>query len=68
MLATILISLGLLLLFGLAIRYVMKKGACGCNHEKSGGCNGGCAHCSHCAPAAKPKSPTDAFWAEKDLK
>lgn len=68
MLATILISLILIALFVLAIRYVMKKGTCGCDHEKSGGYGGSCAHCSHCAPTAKPKSPTDAFWAEKDFK
>lgn len=54
-LATILISIFLVILFALAIRHLVKKGTCGGCSEKSSchsnspdNINSGCDGCSHC--------------------
>lgn len=44
---TFLIAAALAVLFGLAIRHLIKHGTCDCSSK--GGCNGGCAGCSHSA-------------------
>lgn len=43
---TIIIVAVLAVLFGLAIRYLIKHGSCGCSNK--GGCNGSCSGCSGC--------------------
>lgn len=48
---TVLIAAVLAILFGLAIRYLVKHGTCDCS--SNGGCNGGCAGCSHCCHGAE---------------
>ena len=40
---TFLIAAALAVLFGLAIRHLIKHGTCDCSSK--GGCNGGCAGC-----------------------
>ena len=48
---TFLIAAALAVLFGLAIRHLIKHGTCDCSSK--GGCNGGCAGCSHCCHGAE---------------
>lgn len=48
---TFLIAAALAVLFGLAIRHLIKHGTCDCS--SNGGCNGGCAGCSHCCHGAE---------------
>ncbi len=48
-LPTILISLVLLALLGLALRHVLRHGSCSCGQSDCKGCAG----CSACHPAAK---------------
>ena len=54
-LASIVISIFLLVLFGLAIRRLIRKGTCGgcsesssCKFNRSGNVNNGCSGCTHC--------------------
>lgn len=48
---TFLIAAALAVLFGLAIRHLIKHGTCDCSSK--GGCNGGCVGCSHCCHGAE---------------
>ncbi|HJB51129.1 MAG TPA: FeoB-associated Cys-rich membrane protein [Candidatus Anaeromassilibacillus stercoravium] len=48
---TFLIAAALAVLFGLAIRHLIKHGTCDCSSK--GGCNGGCAGCPHCCHGAE---------------
>lgn len=54
MIPTILIGGALAVLFGLALRRLVKHGACDCSGK--GGCGGNCGNCPYCSQSAGKKN------------